>query len=189
MERNAENGSKERGSHWRIAAWAVAALVLLLPLVAMQFTDEVNWGVLDFVLAGALLIGAGSIYELVVRTKGNATYRAAVAVALAAAFILVWVSLGVGIIGKDGDPANLMYVGVLAVGLTGAAIARLRPAGMARTLLAMAIAQVVVAVIALVAGFGSTVPLWWLDILGLTGFFAALWLLSAWLFRQAARSK
>ena len=119
---------------------------------------------------------------------GNTAYRAAVGVALAAAFILVWLSLGVGIIGKDGDPANLMYFGVLAVGVVGALIVRFQPQGMARALFATALAQVLVAVIALAAGLGLP----WsgpLEILGLTGFFVALWLISAWLFRQAAREQ
>ena len=49
----------------------------------------------------------------------NRTYRLAVGIALAAAFILVWLSLGVGIIGKDGDPANLMYFAHLPVEVLG----------------------------------------------------------------------
>lgn len=117
---------------------------------------------------------------------GNLAYRAAIGVALAAAFILVWLSLGVGVIGKDGDPANLMYFGVLAVGIIGALIARFQPHGMARALFATALAQALVAVIALIAGLGYP----WsgpLEILGLTGFFVALWLISAWLFRKVAR--
>jgi len=73
---------------------------------------------------------------------------------LAAACILVWLSLGVGIIGKDGDPANLMYFGVLAVGIVGALISRFRPLGMARALFAMALAQALVATIALIARLG-----------------------------------
>jgi hypothetical protein len=77
-------------------------------------------------------------------------YRAAVGVALAAAFILVWLSLGIGVIGADGDRANLMYLGVLAVGIVGALVARFRPQGMARALVATALAQALVAVIALI---------------------------------------
>jgi hypothetical protein len=106
-------------------------------------------------------------------------------VAIAAAFILVWLSLGVGIIGKDGDPANLMYFGVLAVGVIGAIIARLQPHGMARALFATAIAQALVAAIALIAGLGLP----WsgpAEILVLNGFFIALFAGSAWLFRRAA---
>ena len=85
---------------------------------------------------------------------GNAAYRSAIGVALAAAFILVWLSLGVGIIGADGDSANLMYFGVLAVGIIGSLIARFRPRGMARALFATALAQALVAGIALIAGLG-----------------------------------
>ena len=123
------------------------------------------------------------------RTKimSNA-YLSAIGVALMAAFILVWLSLGVGIIGADGDPANLMYFGVLAVGIIGAIIARLQPLGMARTMFAMALAQVLVAAIALIARLGLP----WsgpLEILGLNGFFVALFAGSAWLFQQAARGR
>ncbi len=81
-------------------------------------------------------------------------YRLAVGVALAAAFILIWLSLGVGIVGVDGDAANMVYFGVLAVGIIGAIIARFRPHGMARALFAMALAQALVAVIALIFGLG-----------------------------------
>ncbi len=50
-------------------------------------------------------------------------YRFAVGVALAAAFLLVWMNLAVGLIGSEDNPANLMYFGVLAVGFIGAIIA------------------------------------------------------------------
>jgi hypothetical protein len=117
--------------------------------------------------------------------SANTMYRLAVGIALAAAFILIWLSLGVGIIGADGDPANLMYFGVLAVGLIGALIVRFQPRGMARALLAMALAQMLVTAIALIAGLGQP----WsgpLELLGLNGFFIALFAGSAWLFRRAA---
>lgn len=51
--------------------------ILLLPLLAMQFTDEVAWDLADFAVAGALLFGAGLTYELVARKAGNIAYRAA----------------------------------------------------------------------------------------------------------------
>jgi hypothetical protein len=113
-------------------------------------------------------------------------YRNAIGVALVAAFILVWLSLGVGIIGKDGDPANLMYFGVLAVGNIGAITTRFQPRGMARALGAMAIAQTSVAVIALIAklDYPWSSPL---ELSLLSGFFIALFVGSTWLFRCAAR--
>ncbi len=116
------------------------------------------------------------------------TYRWAVGVALAAAFLLVWLSLGVGIIGADGDPANRMYFGVLAVGILGALLARFQPRGMARALLATALAQALVAAIALILGLGYP----WsgpLELISLNGFFVALFVGSAWLFRRAAQGR
>lgn len=178
MAGNAGSGSDRRSRRWRIAAWGMAALMLLLPLVAMQFTDEVNWSVADFAVFGAMLAAAGGAFELAARMTRNAPYRTAVGVALAAAFLLVWANGAVGIIGSEDNPANLMFGGVLAVGLAGAAVARFRPRGMARALVATAVAQALVAVIAAVAGLGY--------IFVATAFFGALWLASAWLFRRAA---
>jgi hypothetical protein len=164
----------------------VTAIILLLFYVLMQLADEMNWSVFDFAVAGALIFGTGLTYQLVTRKAGTMAYRFAVGMALAAAFILVWVNLAVGVIGSEDNPANLMYGGVLAVGFIGAIIAELRPRGMARALFAMAIAQAVVAAIALIFGLGSP----WsgpLEIVALNGFFVVLFVGSALLFRSAAR--
>jgi hypothetical protein len=161
------------------------AFILLLLLLVTQITDEVVWDLADFAVAGALLFGAGLMYELAARKTGNFAYRAAVVASLAAAFILVWVNVAVGIIGDEGDLANLMYIGVLAVGIIGAIIARFQPHGMARALFATALAQALVAVIALIAELGSPLsgPG---EILILNGFFIALWVGSALLFRRTS---
>jgi len=87
----------------------------------------------------------------------------------------------VGIIGNEGNNANLLFYGVLAVGLIGALIARFEPQGMARAMIATAAAQLLVFVIALVAGWGFTGPI--------TFFFLAFWVGSARLFQNAARGK
>lgn len=145
-----------------------------------------DWDFVDFAVFGAMLLGVGVIFTLARRNSDKTAYRFAVGVALAAAFILIWVNGAVGIIGDESNDANMMYFGVLAVAIIGAIIARFQPKGMARALYAAALAQTAVAVIALIAGLGSTAPIWPKDILILTGFFVALWLLSAWLFRNAA---
>jgi len=177
-----------QGTPWRIAGWSAAAFALLLPLLAMQVTDEVNWGVEDFVTFGLMLAGAGGACELAVRTSGSIAYRAGAALAVAAAFLLVWATLAVGIIGTEGNPANLMYAGVLAIAITGAFTAALRAEGMARAMLATACAQALVAAIA--AGFGMGLPESPpLEILGANAAFVAMWLASAWLFRLAARGR
>ena len=164
------------------------AFILMLPLLVMQVTDQVVWDLADFAVAGALLVGTGLMYELAARKAGNIAYRAAVGVALAAALLLVWINLAVGIIGEPDELANGMYVGVLAVGIIGAIIARFQPHGMARALFATALAQALVAVIALIFGLGSPAsgPL---EILALNGSFVALFVGSALLFRYAAREQ
>ena len=166
-----------------------AASILLVPLLAMQITDAVVWDLADFVVAGGLLAGTGLMFRMAARKAGNIAYRAAAGIALAAAFILVWLVGAVGVIGEDGDRADLMYVGVLAVGMIGAIIARFRPDGMARALLAMALVQALVAVIALIAGKHQAPISSVYEIVGLNGFFVALFIASAWLFRHAAREQ
>jgi hypothetical protein len=175
----------------RLIVWTVVvALILLIPLVAMQFTSEVNWTLSDFVFAGVLLFGTGLTYELVARKAGGIAYRAAVGVALAAAFLLVWINGAVGIIGNEDNPANLMYAGVLAVGSIGAMIARFQPQGMARALFATALAQTLVPVIALIVWRASLD-----DAPGIVGvfmlnaFFVMLFVASALFFRRAARER
>ena len=149
------------------------------------------WTVFDFAFASALLVGVGGTYALVVMNTDNTAYRAAVGVALAAAFILIWVNGAVGVIGSEDNPANLMYGGVLAVGIIGAIIAGFQPHGMARVLFATALAQALVPVIALIAGMHwSPISSNISEILGiliLNGFFVALFVGSALLFRNAAR--
>jgi hypothetical protein len=166
----------------------VVASILMLPLLAMQVTDQVVWDLADFAVAGALMVGTGLLYQLATRKAGEMAYRAAVGLALAAAFLLVWVNLAVGVIGSEDNPANLMYVGVLAVEAIGAILARSRPQGMARALVATALAQATVAAMALIAGLGSPVtgPL---EIVMGNGLFVALFAGSAWLFQRAAQEQ
>lgn len=179
MAGNTEDGSVRPGNRWRLAVWGAAALALLIPFVAMQLTDEVAWDPADFIVFGAMLFAACGAYELAARMTENIAYRTAAGIALAAAFFLVWINGAVGIIGSEDNPANLMFAGVLLVGITAAFITRFRPNGMARAMLATAIAQALVGAIALIAQLGN--------ILIPTGLFVALWLTSAWLFQKAER--
>ena len=173
-----------RNAYRSVVSVALAtAFILMLPLLA-----EWAWDLADFVIAGALIFGTGLTYVLVTRKAGNIAYRAAVGIALAAAFLLVWLTGAVGIIGSEDDNANLMYVGVLAVGIIVAIVARFRPHGMARALFATALAQALVAVIALIFGLGLP----WsppVEVLALNGFFVALFVGSALLFWYAGREQ
>jgi hypothetical protein len=124
-----------------------------------------------------------------VMTEHKTAYRSALGLAIGTALFLLWSMAALGVIGEEGDRADLMYFGVLAVGIIGALLARFRPHGMARALVATALAQGLVAVIALIAGkHQSPISSVW-EILGLNGMFAALFITSAWLFRRAARQQ
>jgi hypothetical protein len=161
--------------------------MLLAALVARQFVGEGGW-VDTLAQTGALLIGVGIAVELASRKTGKAAYRTAIGLVLVAALLLGWVNAAVGLIGSEDNRANLMYGGVLIVGVIGAIIARLKPEGMARALFAMALAQTLVAVIALVGRFGSPHS-GLLEIVTANGFFVALFVGSAVLFRKAARGQ
>lgn len=76
-----------------------AGLVLLVPLIAMLFTDEVQWGVFDFIVIGTLHIGAGLVYEFAT-TKVPKKYRGPIAVVIGALVLLTWAELAVGIFGS-----------------------------------------------------------------------------------------
>ena len=84
-------------TNWRVIGWGGAAALLLLPLVAMQFTREVNWTGSDFLVFGAMLIAAGGGIELATRARLGRMGKLVAAGAVIAAFLLVWVELAVGL--------------------------------------------------------------------------------------------
>ena len=177
---NAQTLGHRGGHRWRIAAWGTASLLVLLPLVAMQFTDEVNWTPADFVFAGVVLGTVGLLFELAVRMSRNMAYRAAVGFALAAAFLILWANGAVGMIGDEGGGYTQLFYGVIAVALVGAVAARFRSGPMALAMLAAGLAHLGVAVGGLPADpRGAAISA------GLAG----PWLLSALLFRLAARQQ
>lgn len=119
----------------------------------------------------------------------NIAYRSAVALAAGTALFLVWGIGALGVIGVEGDRADLMYFGVLAMGLSGAIVARFQPDGMARAMFVTAAATVLVGLIALVLGKHQAEHTSIFEVLGLTGMFATLFAGSAWLFRSAAQAE
>jgi len=82
-----------------IAIVLAVALILLIPLIAMQFTNEVNWNLFDFVVMGSLLLGTGLMCELVIRKVKNKDYRIGILAVIVVALFLIWAELAVGIFG------------------------------------------------------------------------------------------
>jgi hypothetical protein len=168
-----------RGSPWTLAIWIGAACLLTAPLIAMRFTPEVAWTSSDFVVMGAILFTACGAFELAVRAQGSLAYRAACGLAILTAFLIVWMTLAVGIIG-DNDPVNLLFGVVLLIGLVGGGMMRFEAKGMAAIMVATAIAQA-----------AMIVPAVWRESVEgviLIGLFTLAWLASAWLYGKAAQT-
>jgi hypothetical protein len=167
---------------------AGAGVIALIPVV-LTLLALWHWRPGALILALLLLLGAaGLAYELVAKKRlANKAYRFAVALALAAVFVLLWMNVAVGGILGD-DPANMMYFGVLLVGFIGALLARLEAAGMSWALVATAFAMILVPAIALLIGtpaFANGV----VAVFGLHAGFALLFVGSALLFRRAAATR
>ncbi|HWT11673.1 MAG TPA: hypothetical protein VN231_02880 [Allosphingosinicella sp.] len=162
---------------WRIAGWGLAAFLLLLPAVAMRFTEEVVWTGSGFIVMGLLFGSVGLAVEFLVRQSDSLLYRAGAMLALLTVFLTIWVNLAVGMIGSEDEPYNLLFGAVLLVALAGSVAARFRPAGMALALAAAALVQ------AAVGAGGLSV-----DRLGavLSIAFAGPWLVAAALFWSSA---
>lgn len=173
--------ARSNDTPWRILVWGGLAALLLVPLVAMQFTDEVVWTGFDFMLAAILLGVVGAGFELAARMSRSWVYRGGFAVAVVTGFLTVWVNLAVGMIGNEENPANLIFTGVLLVAVVGAVVARFRADGMVRAILLAAVAQAGCAAYA--ASIGHTRDAVFISI------FCVFWLVSAGLFRLAARAR
>ena len=76
------------------------ACILLLPAVAMRFTDEVSWTLSDFVVAGALLLAAGLAFEFFARRSVSMRAKVTAGLAIAAVLVIGWLELAVGIFGS-----------------------------------------------------------------------------------------
>lgn len=74
-------------------------LLLMIPLIAMQFTNEVDWKLSDFLIMGSLLLGTGLLCELVMRKVKKTENRILLCALLLSVLFLIWAELAVGIFG------------------------------------------------------------------------------------------
>lgn len=169
--------SGDRWTGWRIPMWSAAAVLLAAPAIAMRFTKDVQWGPVDFIVMGTILLIVCGVCELAARSSASGAYRVGAIAAAGTAFLTVWANLAVGMVGPEENPYNLLFLGVIAVEATGAIAARGKPAGMARVTAVAAMAQ------ALAAAGGLTS-----DTRGalFSMAFAVPWLFAAAMFRKAA---
>ncbi len=78
---------------YRVAV--LTLFILLIPLIAMQFTDDVNWGIGDFIIMGVILLSLGNLFILVSRKFPHK--KTLLAVVFVIIFLAIWVELAVGI--------------------------------------------------------------------------------------------
>lgn len=180
MADHAKNRGR-RGLPWRPIGWGALCAVLLIPLVA-----GFPWSLADYVFVGSVLGAAGVAIELGARLSTSLAYRGGIAVAVLTAVLLVWVNAAVGFLGDEDNPENLVFGSVILIAALGAARARLRPAGMARALLATAAAQLAIGIAAVAIDLVVPGRDWLYEAVLGTTLFTALWLVSAGLFRKAA---
>lgn len=168
-----------RPNLWRGLMWGGAAMLLLAPLVAMQFTREVQWTGGDFLIFGVMLALVCGALEIAFRVGRNNAYLAASAVAVGTAFLITWANLAVGIVGNENNPLNLIYFGVIGIAFIGALVARFRAKGMSRAMIVTAIAQASTAAITFAQGHATFVA---------AGVLAAFWMVSSALYAKAAKA-
>lgn len=183
--------TRRRSNRLRPLIWGFAAILLLLPAIAMHFTSEVAWTASDFIVMGVMLATACGLYELGAWLSGNLAYRAAFGIAVVTGFFTVWVNLAVGMFGGEDNPLNLMFGAVLLLAATGALLAMFRPRGMAWAMGITATAQLLAAGIGLAVGLAIGTdeahgPSVFREAF-LTACFALPWFASSMLFRKAAR--
>ncbi len=167
---------------WRPLGWGAAGALLLLPLVA-----GAPWTPSDYAFAAVMLGIAGGAIELAVRMSASLSYRAGALVAVAAAFLLVWVNAAVGFLGDENNDANAIFAAVLLIAIGGTLLARLRAEGTARAMLAAAAVQLLAGGIGWAMGWAAPGGQGVYEVVMGTTLFCTLWLAAAALFAQAAR--
>lgn len=125
---NIENTAATRSplNIWRILGWGGAVVLILTPLVAMQFTKEVNWDETDFIVAAIIFAIVGGLIEFAVRLSSNWYFRIGAMFAVLAGFMVIWSNLAVGMIGNEDNPVNLWFGLVLLIAITGSIASRFR---------------------------------------------------------------
>lgn len=184
----APNPDDRLTSTLRLIGWTLVAGLLITPAIAMRFTEEVQWTTSDFLVAGIVLIGAGAIAELAVRSSGLWSYRIGAGLAVLASVLLLWSTGAVGIIGSEDHPANLLYLGVILAAFVGGVISRFRADGLSLSMISAAVIQIVIGIVAVLRGWGVGSENWPRPVIVLSIIFALIWLASATLFRRAARA-
>jgi hypothetical protein len=83
--------------NWRVFS---PLLLLLLPLVGMLISDEVNWSLFDFMIMGILILSVSFGIKQILRAGLTFKYKVLFIALFLLVFILIWVELAIGIFGS-----------------------------------------------------------------------------------------
>lgn len=75
-------------------------LVLTVPLIAMQFSEDMNWNTFDFAALAVVVLGAATVFTLAASRVRDLSHRTAIGFLVAIVLALVIVELGVGFLGS-----------------------------------------------------------------------------------------
>ncbi len=165
----------------RTILWGGAVTLFLIPVVAKMIGGEAMlWTGGDFVFAAVGILIATALVDLGLRKAPDFPYAVASAIAVGICFLTIWANAAVGIAGDEDNPANAAFYSIVLFAALAAAVARGRPGAMAKAMTACAIAQLGAGVVVAVMGYLTPI---------FTLFMGGLWLLSASLFREAARNR
>lgn len=170
-----------RRNYWRIARWSLALVLLLIPIVMNQISDEWRWELRGFILVGVVIGGVGLLYELAERASGNWGYRAGMAIVLVTPVLTMWTT----IVRDDGDGVGFIMLVLAAI--AGAFTAWFRPAGMARAALGLAVMQALLGLLIVTAPSTASQPDGGSRAVAFCSVFTILWLAAAALFYVAAK--
>lgn len=165
-----------------------AFAIILIPLIAMQFSQEVNWDMFDFLIAWILIFGAGFTFQLISMKTEAISYKIATGLAVFASLAILWVNGAVGIIGNENNPVNFLFGFVLAMVILGSFIAQLEAKAMSRVMLSTAATHLLVSLIGgslhVSQNPGASIS----GVININLIFVVLWGLSALFFRKAGMS-
>jgi hypothetical protein len=160
---------------WRAIGWGSAVALILTPLVAMQFTTQVDWDETDFIVATVIFGIVGGLIECAVRLSANWYFRFGAMFAVLAGFMVIWANLAVGMIGNENNPVNLWFVAVLFIAIAGCIASRGRRSILPIAMFLAGTLQI---------GIGTFAGIWGSDMRGgrFTIVLASAWLISSLLF-------
>ncbi len=163
----------------------VPLALLLIPVTGSLTVEGWNWTWSDFVFAWVVFSLTTFVFRfLVTRPMANFAYKAGVALAVLAGFLIFWVTAAVQIIG-DENPGNGLYLLTILGGFIGVCVARFQPAGLARVAFAMAAALILIPAVSVLLWPADFNP-GYARVQILSSGFAAMFLGSGLLLRQAA---